>query len=80
MLPCTIHPELSEDKLDAEGFVRRVARHLKLGEPAAEELARGVIAIVKEQLPPDEIDYIRDRLQGNLAELWSEPLGAEAGS
>jgi uncharacterized protein (DUF2267 family) len=80
MLPCTIHPELPEDKLDTEGFVRRVARHLNLEEPDAEEISRRVIVVLKEQLPPDEIEYIGDRLQGDLAELWCEPLGAEAGS
>jgi uncharacterized protein (DUF2267 family) len=80
MIPCTIHPELPEDRQDIEGFVRRVSRHLNLEESAAEELARGVVAVLKDMLPGDEIDQVRERLQGDLADLWSEPLASEAGS
>jgi uncharacterized protein (DUF2267 family) len=76
MVPCTIHPELKIDQEGSEGFVRRVGRHLNLEDDDAEAVARGVLAIVREFLPQEEIAQIREKLGGEMDVLWLEPQEA----
>jgi uncharacterized protein (DUF2267 family) len=76
MVPCTIHYELKDDQKGSEGFVRRVGRHLNLEDGDAEEVARGVLAIVKELLPAEEFAQIQEKLGGDMDVLWLEPQEA----
>jgi uncharacterized protein (DUF2267 family) len=67
---CARHRGERGEAFDYDEFLRRVAAHLDIGEPEAEDIARTVFAAVRRTLPVKEQHDIVDQLPRDLEQLW----------
>jgi uncharacterized protein (DUF2267 family) len=67
---CARHRGERGEAFDYDEFRRRVAAHLDISEPDAEDTARAVFAAVRRTLPLKEQRDIIDQLPRDLEQLW----------
>jgi uncharacterized protein (DUF2267 family) len=67
---CARHRGERGEAFDYAEFLRRVAAHLHVSEPEAEDIARAVLAAVRRTLPAEEQRDVVDQLPRDLEQLW----------
>jgi uncharacterized protein (DUF2267 family) len=67
---CARHRGEPGDAFDYDEFRRRVAAHLDISEPEAEDTVRAVFAAVRRTLPAKEQHDVLDQLPRDLEQLW----------
>lgn len=66
---CIFHGE-SPYTFGREEFMHRVGEHLNMDRNAAEPVTRAVWGVIKQYLPPKEVDDIMSQLPQDLKDLW----------
>jgi uncharacterized protein (DUF2267 family) len=67
---CARHRGARVEAFDYDEFLRRVAAHLEVSQPEAEEIARTVFAAVQRTLPVKERRDVASQLPWDLEQLW----------
>jgi uncharacterized protein (DUF2267 family) len=67
---CARHRGERGEVFDRAEFLRRVAAHLNVSVPQAEEISRAVFAAVRRRLPSKEVGDVASQLPRELKELW----------
>jgi uncharacterized protein (DUF2267 family) len=75
MHACARHRGERGQTFDYDEFLRRVAAHLDVNRPEAEEIARTVFAAVQRTLPVKERQDAASQLPRNPEQLWQSTLG-----
>ncbi len=81
-LPPRLAAELTDpdgcEPFDAEDFVRRVGERTGATPDLARDDANAVFLLLREALPPSEMDYVRAALSADYAELLAAPASRPA--
>jgi uncharacterized protein (DUF2267 family) len=72
---CARHRGERGEAFDYDEFLGRVAAHLDVSWPAAEEIARTVFAAVRRMLPVKERQDVASQLPQDLEQLWRSTSG-----
>ena len=72
---CARHRGERGQAFDYDEFLRRVAAHLDVNGPEAEEIARTVFAAVRRTLPVKEREDVASQLPRDLEQLWRSTPG-----
>jgi uncharacterized protein (DUF2267 family) len=72
---CTRHRGERGEAFDYDEFLRRVAAHLGVSAPKAEEITRTVFAAVRWTLPVKEQQDVASQLPWDLEQLWRSTWG-----
>jgi uncharacterized protein (DUF2267 family) len=67
---CARHRGERGEAFDYDEFLRRVAAHLDVSGPEAEEIARTVFAAVRRTLPVKQRQDVASQLPWDLEQLW----------
>jgi uncharacterized protein (DUF2267 family) len=67
---CARHRGERGEAFDYDEFLRRVAAHLDVSGPQAEDIARTVFAAVRRTLPVKEQQDVASQLPWDLEQLW----------
>jgi uncharacterized protein (DUF2267 family) len=71
--PCVLHRAEPGEVFDREGFLERVAQHLRVGPVEADGISRTVFRAVQARMPSKEIDDVQSQLPPDLKQLWRQP-------
>jgi uncharacterized protein (DUF2267 family) len=75
---CLRHQLERPETFDRAGFLARLALHLGVAEPVAEDLARAVCAVLGRWLPVTVVEHVASQLPADLRDLWTvaeRPIG-----
>jgi len=72
---CARHRGERGEAFDYDEFLRRVAAHLSVSAPKAEEITRTVFAPVRRRLPVKEQQDVAGQLPWDLEQLWRSTWG-----
>jgi uncharacterized protein (DUF2267 family) len=67
---CPRHRVARPQTFDRAGLLARLALHLEVAEPVAEDLARAVFAVIGRWLPVAVVEQVASQLPADLRELW----------
>ena len=78
LAPCVLHRDEGAQTFGREGYLSRVADHLRCSPEEAEDISREVFAAVQAYMPAEEIDRVESELPADLQPLWRPPIARSA--
>lgn len=69
---CVLHREEKGESFDRDGFVRRVAAHLRVSPEDADWISRAVFRAVQARMSSREVDDLESQLPPDLKQLWRQ--------
>ena len=70
LTPCVLHRDEGAQAFDREGYLSRVADHLRCSIEEAETISREVFAALQPYMPPLEVEQVENELPEDLKPLW----------